>query len=137
MMGMMLPIVLHPGLLAFGERRLGPVRISSFPGIGPALERRGWRVIHTQSPPTAGIATRAAALKEQILLNVADGSNGARCIIVGHSTGGLDARYMISKLGMAHHVAALLTVSTPHRGTAYADWVVGRVLDPLGWAFEQ
>ncbi len=38
--------------------------------------------------------------------------------------GGLDARYMISKLGMEEHVAALLTVTTPHRGSPYADWIV-------------
>src|SRR5205807_591963 len=30
--------------------------------------------------------------------------------------------YMISKLGMGEYVAALLTISTPHRGTPYADW---------------
>jgi len=36
--------------------------------------------------------------------------------------GGLDARYMISKLGMDEHVAALVTISTPHHGSAYADW---------------
>ena len=36
--------------------------------------------------------------------------------------GGLDARYMIGQLGMADRVAALLTVTTPHRGSPYADW---------------
>src|SRR3989442_534644 len=33
-----------------------------------------------------------------------------------------NARYMISRLGMADRVAALLTVCTPHRGSQYADW---------------
>ena len=37
--------------------------------------------------------------------------------IIAHSKGGLDARYLISGLGMAEHVATLTTVSTPHRGS--------------------
>lgn len=37
--------------------------------------------------------------------------------IIAHSKGGLDARYLISGLGMAEHVASLTTVSTPHRGS--------------------
>jgi triacylglycerol lipase len=46
--------------------------------------------------------------------------------------GGLDARYMISKLGMDDRVAALLTVTTPHRGSAYADWCVKHLGQRLG-----
>jgi triacylglycerol lipase len=36
--------------------------------------------------------------------------------------GGLDARYMIARLGMADRVASLVTIGTPHLGTSYADW---------------
>jgi triacylglycerol lipase len=36
--------------------------------------------------------------------------------------GGLDARYLITHLGMADQVRSLTTVSTPHRGTYLADW---------------
>lgn len=38
---------------------------------------------------------------------------------------------MISKLGMADRVAALLTICTPHRGSSYADWVVRTLIKPL------
>ena len=41
--------------------------------------------------------------------------------------GGLDSRYMISKLDMADRVLSLTTLGTPHRGTAFADWAVGKV----------
>ena len=37
--------------------------------------------------------------------------------IIAHSKGGLDARHMITKLGMGHMVASLTTISTPHRGS--------------------
>ncbi len=41
--------------------------------------------------------------------------------------GGLDARYMISRLDMAGHVLTLTTLGTPHRGTSFADWGVKRL----------
>jgi triacylglycerol lipase len=40
--------------------------------------------------------------------------------------GGLDARYLISCLGMADRVLTLTTIATPHRGTAFADWGIQR-----------
>jgi triacylglycerol lipase len=40
--------------------------------------------------------------------------------------GGLDARYMISRLGMANRVLSLTTLGTPHRGSSFADWGVRR-----------
>jgi hypothetical protein len=39
--------------------------------------------------------------------------------------GGLDARYLISKLGYGTKVASLTTISTPHRGSPLADVALG------------
>ena len=48
---------------------------------------------------------------------------GARKLnLIAQSMGGLDARFAISRLGMADRIATLVTVSTPHRGSAIADW---------------
>lgn len=41
--------------------------------------------------------------------------------IIAHSKGGLDARYMISKLDMEDYVASLTTISSPHRGCKFVD----------------
>jgi triacylglycerol lipase len=41
--------------------------------------------------------------------------------IIAHSKGGLDSRYMISKLDMADYVASITMISTPHRGTKLID----------------
>src|SRR5262249_29282626 len=54
--------------------------------------------------------------------------------ILAHSMGGLDARYLISCLGMAPRVLSLTTIGTPHRGTPFADWGIrrlARVLKPF------
>src|SRR5436190_277798 len=55
-----------------------------------------------------------------------------KVIIIAHSMGGLDARYMISRLGMADRVAALVTLSTPHHGSPYADWCLKNLGMKLG-----
>src|SRR5438445_10447863 len=44
-----------------------------------------------------------------------------RVNIVAHSMGGLDARYAISRLGLADRVASLVTIGAPHLGTPLAD----------------
>jgi triacylglycerol lipase len=46
--------------------------------------------------------------------------------------GGLDARYMVTHLGMAQYVKALVTIASPHRGSPYADWAVRNVGNRLG-----
>ncbi|MFZ4698776.1 MAG: esterase/lipase family protein [Candidatus Methylumidiphilus sp.] len=52
--------------------------------------------------------------------------------LIAHSKGGLEARYLISKLGMGTKVASLTTVCTPHRGTAVADLLAGDIPDRSG-----
>ncbi len=125
------PVVLAHGLCGFDRiavcRR--PVK-EYFPGVRRHLEACGVRVLATRVSPTASVATRAAELKAFIRREVGD----RPVHVVGHSMGGLDARYMISKLGMDRQVRSLTTVGTPHRGTPFADWGVrrlARLLCPL------
>jgi triacylglycerol lipase len=125
----MLPVVLHHGLFGHGDIHLGPVKFSYFKGIDRAITNAGHPLIVTHVHPTSSIANRAAQLKEQILRRVhALGRGNPKVILMAHSMGGLDARYAVSKLGMDRHVAAVVTISTPHRGSPFADWV----LDNLG-----
>lgn len=129
----MLPIVLHHGLMGMGDLRLGPIKLHYFRGIDRAIGERGHPVIVSRVHPTAGIATRARQLKETILRQLEIlGRPRDRVIIIGHSMGGLDARYLISRLGMEDRVEALLSVSTPHRGSSYADWCVRHLGRRLG-----
>ena len=59
--------------------------------------------------------------------------------IIAHSKGGIDSRYMISKLNMETYVASLTTISTPHRGSYWAnvlmDWAVIKKVKKLGAFF--
>jgi triacylglycerol lipase len=129
----MIPIVLHHGFMGLGDIRIGPVKISYFRGIDRAIQRRGHPLILPRVHPTGSIELRARQLKEQILRNSETlGLGRQRVVLVAHSMGGLDARYMISKLAMADRVAALLTITSPHRGSPYADWCLKNLGQRLG-----
>ena len=129
----MLPIVLHHGLFGFANVQLGALKWSYFHRIDTALARRGNPLILSRVHPTGSIAKRAEQLKRTILDQLQQlGMENQRVVILGHSMGGLDARYMIHQLGMADRVAALLTVTTPHRGSPYADWAMKHLGQRLG-----
>jgi triacylglycerol lipase len=128
-----IPIVLHHGFMAFGQIRLGPVRVSNFRGISGAFAERGHPVLLESVHPTASIDRRARMLKRSIESFLSRlGRPGERIIIFAHSMGGLDCRHMITHLEMARQVRALVTISTPHRGSPYADWALRNLGDRLG-----
>jgi triacylglycerol lipase len=117
------PIVLHHGLLGFGELRLGKLKLTYYNGVDLAFEKLGHPLIVPHVHPTSSIEKRARQLRTIIRKNLRKLDRPKdRVVIFAHSMGGLDARYMIHKLDMADQVAALVTISTPHHGSAYADW---------------
>jgi triacylglycerol lipase len=127
------PIVLAHGLAGFsqiGVRRLGIGNY--FRGIPAHLMAAGCRVVSAEVPPLGSIASRARRLKDAIREAVGE----ERVHVIAHSMGGLDARHMISRLGMDAHVLTLTTIGAPHRGSPVADRVFDlarrlRVLDVL------
>lgn len=118
----MTPVVLHHGLFGTGVS-VGRLRIPPFRGINQAIAAAGYPVFISSVHPSASIEQRANQLKLWLTQNTPVSSRN-RLILIGHSMGGLDARFMISKLDMADQIAALLTISTPHRGSPYADWIL-------------
>jgi len=114
------PLVFCHGMLAFSAIRMRlPENLNSFASLGQSLHDRGFRALFPQVAPTSGIVDRAKQLREQIL-----GWTDRPVNLIAHSMGGLDARYLITHLGMAERVRSLTTISTPHRGTYLADWFV-------------
>lgn len=119
------PIVLVHGLCGYDRIALfGRTLKDYFPGIRERLEAAGNRVLIPRLSLTRGVAERAAELKRFVEKRV---PGGGPVHLIGHSMGGLDCRYMISKLDMAGRVRSLTTVGTPHRGSPVADWGVSRL----------
>jgi triacylglycerol lipase len=118
------PVVLVHGLFGFDRLKVAGLTVANyFPGIVECLEAAGNRVLVPCLSPTGGVAERARQLKEFL-----DRESPAEPVhLLAHSMGGLDARYMVSRLGMAHRVLTLTTLGTPHQGSAFADWGVQRL----------
>jgi triacylglycerol lipase len=112
------PAVFCHGMLAMTTLRMQlPEDLNCFSALREFLRERGFRALFPQVTPTGGIVTRARQLREQILAWTDEPVN-----IIAHSMGGLDARYLITHLGMADRVRSLTTIATPHRGTCLVDW---------------
>ena len=112
------PLVFTHGFNASPSSRWGfnPELIST-------LREQGHTVFVTTVSPFNGVAVRAIQLKTQIQ-NILKTTEKAKVNIIAHSMGGLDARYLISKLDFEHHIASLTTISTPHHGTLIADFLL-------------
>ncbi len=102
-----------------------------FKGIKTFLAAHGYRVYHTSVGWGDRVQERAQQLAEQIM-QVLQVEGTERVHLIGHSMGGLDARYMLVNVpGMADRVAQLTTIGAPHYGTSLADLALnagGRVV---------
>lgn len=93
------------------------------------LKRHGATIYYGNNEAWATIEDNAEFLKIRIM-EIIETEGCEKVNIVAHSRGGLDARYMISSLGMAEHVASLTTISTPHHGAKIID-IIYKLPQPL------
>ena len=121
------PIVLAHGLLGFDELHVAGKLLPGvhyWRGITEALTANSIEVITASVPASASIEERAAKLGKDIEQK----AGGKSVNVVAHSMGGLDARYMISRLKPPNvNVLSLTTVASPHRGSAFADYVFDQI----------
>jgi hypothetical protein len=121
-------IYLVPGF--FGFATLGELRyfahVGQFLRTRCAAVGREVRVVTLRTSPTASLPRRAARLAETI----ADGDGPIH--LIGHSSGGLDVRLLVSPgvalpttlavEAVAQRVRSVVTVSAPHHGTPVASF---------------
>ncbi|MFD6279133.1 esterase/lipase family protein [Streptomyces sp. NPDC060209] len=86
-----------------------------------SLARHGWHHLESlnYSPLTCDIRT-AAELLDRHVEEICARTGHREVDIVGHSLGGLIARYYVQRLGGDRRVRTLVTLGTPHGGTAAA-----------------
>jgi len=114
------PIVLVHGA-GFRDKTF---RIGYWGRIPATLEAQGARIFYGGTDGWGSIESNAAMLKKTVESVLAE-TGSEKVNIIAHSKGGLEARYMISSLGMAGKVASLTTISTPHHGSETIDKVMG------------
>lgn len=88
------------------------------------LERHGAQVF-LGGQDSSGSVEDGAELVKKALLAVLERTGAEKVNIIAHSKGGLEARYMISRLGCADKVASLTTLATPHHGSVTVDRLMG------------
>lgn len=117
------PIVLVHGIFGFNQLTLGGLELAGyFRQIAEALREDGHNVPSPpQLNPAGSVANRAIDLRAYLRSH--PGVADRPVHLVAHSMGGLDARYMIAKLGMAEYVLSLTTIGTPHHGSPVADLI--------------
>jgi pimeloyl-ACP methyl ester carboxylesterase len=123
-------IYLVPGF--FGFANLGELRY--FTQVNELLEARlaarglTARIHHVSTRPTASLPLRAAHLLQVMARTAGDGDGPIH--LVGHSTGGLDARLLTSDTArlpgagardrLLRRIRSVVSVATPHHGTPLA-----------------
>ena len=138
-------IFLVPGF--FGFANLGDLKY--FKHVQEVLEARlasrgiDAHVVQVKTAPTSSIKKRAQRLLQQMCDHA--GADSAPIHLIGHSSGGLDARLLVAAGGslsttlpadeMAARVRTVISVTTPHHGTPTAGFfttvIGGRVLQLL------
>lgn len=110
-------LVFVSGLGGFDHIGIPGLSISYFRGLRDYLLLQGITAHFPQQLPFASVADRAEYLARYL-----DGFRGQRILLIAHSMGGLDCRYLIHHLDPDRRVRGLATIATPHRGTPLADW---------------
>lgn len=134
-------VYLIPGF--FGFSRLGDLPYfahvedrlrAALSGLGIEAE-----IVAVHQLPTASLRRRAARLLEVIAETAGDGDDPIH--LIGHSSGGLDARLLVSPgvdlpvdldvEAYARRVKSVVTIAAPHRGTPVASFFTGVMGDRL------
>lgn len=94
------------------------------------FEEEGFNVFFAETSSIGSLESHAATLRDEIEHKVPEGPYH----LVAHSMGGLDARLAIDRYNLGDRCRTLTTVSTPHRGSPVADFIIELLQkDGLGW----
>ena len=91
--------------------------------IPKVIEKNGGKAFLSNQNAFNSHVENALQIRERIV-EILEITKSEKVNIIAHSKGGIESRYMITKLGMADKVASLTTIATPHRGSSLADTIV-------------
>lgn len=99
-------------------------RLDYFHQVEDALVEDGYEVYAFAVDPFQISAVRSLTWRDHLDAVLAEGRH-RRFNLIGHSQGGLDARYVAAHLDPDGDIASVLTIGTPHRGVPAVDVIAG------------
>lgn len=115
------PILLVHGVF-FRDRKL----FNYWGRIPAQLKLNGAEIYYGNHQSARAIPDSAEELAERIR-SVVNKTGCEKVNIIAHSKGGLDSRYAIAHLGCKQYIASLTTISSPHRGCEFADYLLEKI----------
>lgn len=120
----------YPIILVHGIGYRDNIKIKKYwSNIPEKMKESGYNVFLSNTDAITTHESNAKLLRSRIF-DVLNTTNAQKVNLIAYSKGGIEARYTISKLGMADKVASLTTIATPHRGTVLADMALN-IIDKL------
>ena len=113
----------YPIILVHGIALKDYKFFKAFGHIENLLKENGFDVYTSTTDGFGTIENNAQQLKEQVE-EIKKIHNVDKVNLIAHSKGGLDSIYMIEHLGMGSSVASLTTLSTPHKGSPIATFLL-------------
>ncbi len=110
------PILLLHGM-NFGDR----LPLHRYWGRIPEELRQRGAVIYTSTHDGNATIQENALNLVPLIRRILRETGAEKVNIIAHSKGGLEARYLISTLGEAKHIASVTTLGTPHNGSPTVD----------------
>ena len=105
---------------------------SIFTLLRRGLTRRGFSNVFAMNYLTVATDVRTAAARLSVEVErIVEETGFERIHIIGHSLGGLIARYYVTRLGGDVRVHTLVTLGTPHSGTYAADIAPTRLMQQM------
>ncbi len=116
----------YPILLIHGMGFRDSLPIHYYWGRIPGILRKHGAVVYSSMQDANAPTEHNARCLEPFIRDVLQKTGSPKVNIIAHSKGGLEARYLISTMGMGDAVASLTTLSTPHNGSKTIDWLLPR-----------
>ncbi|MCM1132281.1 MAG: alpha/beta hydrolase [Ruminococcus flavefaciens] len=91
--------------------------------IPKTLEKYGSTVFFGFQDANGSIESNCETLKKSLLDFIAE-TGAEKVNIIAHSKGGVEARYLISTMGLDRYIASVITLSTPHNGSVSMDKIM-------------
>lgn len=110
----------YPIVLIHGTGFRDNKTINYWGRIPKALVEEGAEIYYGYQDSWGTIEHNAAMIKSSVNRILSE-TSAEKVNLIAHSKGGLEARYLISSLGMANQIASLTTISSPHHGSKTMD----------------